>query len=72
MENKYKEEIEKLKERLFFFTIIGATIGYAVGCVLGHLDAKQQMRKENARVIQKITSQENTSVKQVQKHEHIR
>ena len=72
MENKYKDEIEKLKERLFFYTVIGSTIGYAIGCVLGHLDAKHQVRKENTALIQKITSQENTSVKQAQKHEHIR
>lgn len=72
MENKYKEEIEKLKERLFFFTVIGSTIGYAIGCVLGHLDAKHQVRKENAALIQKITSKEKVSAKQVQNNEHTR
>ena len=71
MERKYQEEIEKLKERLFSFTVIGSTLGYAFGCILGHLDAKQQMRKENTAFIQKITSQENTTVKQ-DKTEHTR
>ncbi|MBR5130521.1 MAG: hypothetical protein IKV03_04785 [Alphaproteobacteria bacterium] len=70
MERKYQEEIEKLKERLFFYTLIGSTIGYAIGCVLGHLDTKHQARKENAALIQKITSQENTPIHQ--KSEHVR
>lgn len=72
MKNKHKEEIKKLKERLFFYTVIGSTIGYAIGCVLGHLDAKHQARKENAELIQKITSQKNVSAKQEQKNAYTR
>ena len=61
---KHQKEIEKLQERIIYFTSIGSLIGCAIGIFSGYVIAKTETPKNNQTTIQKISSQKDLSIKQ--------
>ena len=42
---KHHKEIEKLQERIVYFTAIGSLIGCALGCIFGYIAWKENTQK---------------------------
>ena len=42
---KHNKEIEKLQERIVYFTAIGSLIGCAFGCIFGYIAGKENTQK---------------------------
>ncbi|MBR4927743.1 MAG: hypothetical protein IKY98_05390 [Alphaproteobacteria bacterium] len=55
---KYQKEIEKLQERIVYFTAFGSIIGCVFGSVFGYMAGKEEVQTKKGTVVQKISSQD--------------
>ena len=69
---KYQKQIEKLQERIVYFSAISSLIGCTIGTVCGYMIGKESVQPDGNQMGCRIISQAVPSLNKVQRTENSR
>ena len=69
---KYQKQIEKLQERIVYFSAISSLIGCTIGTVCGYMIGKESVQPDGNQMECRIISQAVPSLNKVQRTENSR